>query len=81
MCIAQRIKNSCDYDIQKIYELCIKNKILIKKHIIKENCRTRYDAFIFQDNSRLTFKLCDENFDIIVWSYYNTTAWRTRKNV
>lgn len=76
MCIAQRIKNSCEFNTVEIYKLCLKNKRLLKKHVTKNNTFSRYDAFVFTDNSRLTFKLCDGNLDLIVWHYYNAPSWR-----
>lgn len=81
MCIAQTIKYKFDLtEIESMFQACLKVKSqFVKKHIVKKNIRTQYDAFIFKDDSRLTFKLTDNDRDLIVWNYYKTN--RSYRNV
>lgn len=74
MCIAQKVKYRFNLtEIEEIYNACIKIKDkFVKRHIVKKNPKSQYDSFIFVDNSRLTFKLCEGTRDLIVWNYYTT---------
>lgn len=66
MCVAREIRQKNYFDNQAMFRDSLKNKLKLYR---VENERSRYYSIVFSDNSRLTFKLCEDDFSLISWHY------------
>lgn len=66
-CIAFKVR----YKYHMEFDEMLKTALMYKKRLVsKKNPKSEYLCVIFEDNSRLTFKMIDENIELISWFYY-----------